>query len=47
MTHAGPFAFQLLSTILEQLEPLTVEREQARLEVLRRTLAWFARHDVP
>ena len=40
MTHAGAFAFQLLSTILEQLEPLTTEREQARLEVLRRALAW-------
>lgn len=39
-THAGPFAFQLLSTIVEQLEPLTTERERARLEVLRRSLAW-------
>jgi hypothetical protein len=39
-THAGPFAFQLLSAIVEQLEPLTTERERARLEVLRKTLAW-------
>jgi hypothetical protein len=39
-THAGPFAFQLLSVIVEQLEQLTTEREQARLEVLRRSLAW-------
>jgi hypothetical protein len=39
-THAGPFAFQLLATIVEQLEALTTERERARLAVLRRTLAW-------
>jgi hypothetical protein len=39
-THAGPFAFQLLAAILEQLAPLTTERERARLAVLRRTLAW-------
>jgi hypothetical protein len=39
-THAGPFAFQLLSAIVEQLEQLATERDRARLAVLRRTLAW-------
>jgi hypothetical protein len=39
-THAGDFTFQLLSAIVEQLETLTSERERARLQVLRRTLAW-------
>jgi hypothetical protein len=39
-THAGPFAYQLLASIVDQLEPLTSERERARLQVLRRTLAW-------
>jgi hypothetical protein len=40
ITHAGPFAFQLLSAIIEQLAPLTTDAERARLEVLRRTLVW-------
>jgi hypothetical protein len=39
-THAGPFAFQLLSAIVEQLEAVTTDRERSRLAVLRRTLAW-------
>lgn len=39
-THAGSFAFQLLSAIVDQLDRLTTEREQARLKVLRRSLAW-------
>ncbi|HZN10966.1 MAG TPA: hypothetical protein VFC61_04770 [Blastocatellia bacterium] len=39
-THAGPFAYQLLAAIVDQLEKLTSERERARLQVLRRTLAW-------
>jgi hypothetical protein len=39
-THAGYFTFQLLSTIVDQLERLSDERDQARLQVLRRTLAW-------
>lgn len=40
LTHAGPFAVQLLTEIVEQLERLTSERDRARLEVLRRTLTW-------
>lgn len=40
MTHAGDFAFQLLSAITDQLEGLMSEAERARLKVLRRTLAW-------
>lgn len=39
-THAGNFAFALLSEIANQLESLTTESERARLSVLRRTLAW-------
>ena len=39
-THAGLFAFALLDEIANQLEPLTTESERARLNVLRRTLAW-------
>lgn len=39
-THAGLFAYPLLSSIVDQLEKLTPEREQARLAVLKRTLAW-------
>ncbi|HKX26381.1 MAG TPA: hypothetical protein VJ302_01690 [Blastocatellia bacterium] len=39
-THAGPFAFQLLSAIVDQLDVLTTERERSRLNVLRRSLAW-------
>lgn len=40
LTHAGLFAYQLLSTIITQLESLTTGVERARLSVLRRTLAW-------
>jgi hypothetical protein len=40
ITHAGSFAFQLLSAIAEQLVPLTTERERARLAVLRRAIVW-------
>jgi hypothetical protein len=39
-THAGLFAFQLLSVIVDQLDRLTTEKDRARLEVLRRALAW-------
>jgi hypothetical protein len=39
-THAGYFTFQLLSSIVEQLEGLANERDRARLQVLRKTLAW-------
>lgn len=39
-THAGLFAYPLLATIVEQLEKLTSEAEQARLAVLKRTLSW-------
>lgn len=39
-THAGYFTFQLLSSIVEQLESLANERDRARLQVLRKTLAW-------
>lgn len=40
VTHAGSFAFQLLSTIVDELDKLTTERERARLNVLRRSLVW-------
>jgi hypothetical protein len=40
MTHAGLFAFQLLSAIVDQLERLGDEHDRARLDVLRKTLAW-------
>ena len=39
-THAGYFTFQLLATIVDQLEELCDERDQARLQVLRKSLAW-------
>jgi hypothetical protein len=39
-THAGHFAFALLTEIANQLEALTTESERARLSVLRQTLAW-------
>ena len=39
-THAGLFAFQLMTAILDQLETLTDERERSRLVVLRKTLLW-------
>ncbi|HYE75756.1 MAG TPA: hypothetical protein VEF04_20605, partial [Blastocatellia bacterium] len=39
-THAGLFAYPLFETIVQQIEKLTIEREQARLAVLKRTLAW-------
>ena len=39
-THAGFFAFALLNEIADQLERLTDERNQARLQVLRKSLQW-------
>lgn len=39
-THAKLFAFPLLDAIVSQLEPLLDKPEQARLRVLRQTLAW-------
>jgi hypothetical protein len=39
-THAGLFAFQLLAAIVDQLERLANDKDRARLEVLRKTLAW-------
>jgi len=36
----GYFTFQLLSSIVEQSESLANERDQARLQVLRKILAW-------
>lgn len=39
-THAGYFTFQLLTTIVDQLEVLCDERDRARLQVLRKSLAW-------
>src|SRR5215210_6745972 len=39
-THAGDFAFPLVSAIVDQLEQLSSTTECARLRVLRRTLAW-------
>jgi hypothetical protein len=38
--HAGLFAFQLLSAIVEQLDRLANDRDRARLDVLKKTLAW-------
>jgi hypothetical protein len=40
LTHAGLFAFQLLTAILEQLEQLSDDTERARLSVLRRSITW-------
>src|SRR6266508_1056444 len=40
MTHAGLFAFQLLSAIVDQLERLADEQDRARLDVVRKALAW-------
>jgi hypothetical protein len=39
-THAGDFAFQLLTGITDQLEGLLDESQRARLGVLKRTLNW-------
>src|SRR5215471_1444477 len=39
-THAGSFAFQLLSAIVDQLDRLENDRDRARLDVLKKTLAW-------
>lgn len=39
-THAGPFAFQLLTAIVDELEKLTIESERARLGVLRKAIVW-------
>lgn len=40
ITHAGHLARQLLLTIIEQLQRLTNEADQAKLSVLGRTLIW-------
>jgi hypothetical protein len=39
-THAGTFAFQLLTTIADHLERLSTEDERARLGVLRKAIVW-------
>lgn len=39
-THAGFFAFALLNEIADQLSGLTDEPNQARLQVLRKSLQW-------
>ncbi|HMV84616.1 MAG TPA: hypothetical protein PLD20_23100 [Blastocatellia bacterium] len=39
-THAGEFAFPLISAICDQLEMLADAGQCARLKVLRRSLAW-------
>ncbi len=39
-THAGLFAFPLLSAIVDQLDRLTSDKDRARLSVLKKTLAW-------
>lgn len=39
-THAGSFAFQLLTEIIHQLDQLTSADQRAQLGVLRKTLAW-------
>ena len=39
-THAGLFAFQLMTAIVDQLDGLTDESDRARLAVLRRSLSW-------
>ncbi|MCI0525404.1 MAG: hypothetical protein L0Y75_09100 [Acidobacteria bacterium] len=38
--HAGLFAFQLLSAIVDQLDRLANDKDRARLDVLKKTLAW-------
>ncbi len=38
--HAGLFAFQLLSAIVDQLDRLASDKDRARLGVLKKTLAW-------
>lgn len=40
MTHAGKFAYQALMAILDQLQTLISEPDQARLAVLRKSLTW-------
>ena len=39
-THAGFFTFALLNEIADQLERLTDQPNQARLQVLRKSLQW-------
>ncbi len=39
-THAGDFAFQLLTAIADQLDGLLEAGNRARLTVLRRTISW-------
>ena len=40
ISHAGPFAVQLLESVIEQLEPACAPEERQRLCVLRKSLAW-------
>jgi hypothetical protein len=39
-THAGLFAFQLLTSIVDQVSELISERERSRLAILRKSLVW-------
>jgi hypothetical protein len=39
-THAGLFAYPLLSAVVDQLDRLAGDVDRARLNVLRKTLAW-------
>jgi hypothetical protein len=39
-THAGQFAFPLLSAIVDQLDRLANDRDRARLSVLKKSLEW-------
>jgi hypothetical protein len=39
-THAGLFAFQLLTSIVDQVSALISEPERARLNILRKSLVW-------
>lgn len=38
--HAGAFGFQLMGSIVDQLDGLAAERDRARLDVFRKTLSW-------
>ena len=39
-THAGMFAFQVMTAVLDQLGGLCSENDRARLAVLRKSLTW-------
>jgi hypothetical protein len=39
-THAGLFAFQLMTAIVDQLDGLANDGDRARLAVLRQSLSW-------